>query len=151
MFQESRVSQTIDKLVTMSKRIMAVVILSILFAGCDTFPGSNLRSEYRYPVTLTVSYDNGKSYTHVLRSCQTLALGASVPGRFGMKAGTVKLVRIRIRRDGKTLLDLDKAAIDNLTKNSDDLATLVVKPAGVAVSNRDECSVKGEASEVLSN
>lgn len=90
-------------------------MLGFILAGCDNFPGPSVRSEFPENVLLSISYSDGKKFSHDWMPCQTMHLGATETGKWGIKSqGNVFVERIVIEKNGVTVHDLDQKKIKEI-------------------------------------
>ena len=120
--------------------------ISIFLAGCDQFPGPNVRSEFPTQVQISISYSDGNTFSHEWPPCRVLGLGAMGVGRLGVKEKEgVSIDQIVIETEGKVVHRFDKAMIDSFIdkeKRDGGHPVWVIDKSGIRLSRDRECSLR---------
>jgi hypothetical protein len=123
-----------------------LLCLMIFVGGCDHFPGPNVRSEFPAQVKLTISYNNGKLFSHEWPPCQVLGLGAVEVGKLGIKPDKNIIINsITIESEGRVVHHFDKSIIDlyiEKEKNEDGHPIWIIDESGIHFSSSSECSIQ---------
>jgi len=120
-------------------------LLGFILVGCDSFPGPSIRSEFATNVILNISYTDGKKFSHEWMPCQTMHLGATEAGKWGIKSQeNVFIDRITIEKNGAIVHDFDQQKIKEIVEGeeAEKSTLLIVDESGVRSSIGSPCSLQ---------
>jgi len=123
-----------------------IFILLLSTYGCDQFPGPTIRSEFKSDIKMTVKYSNGESFDHFWKPCDTVFIGATEIGKFGLKKNDVSVENIKIELQGNIIHDYGRSDIDELLiqeSSQNGYVVWVMDMNGIKLSKSSEC-FKGE-------
>jgi len=126
----------------MIKKIIFLLVCVVL-AGCDRFAGPVLRNELPTEVKLFVLYSDGTRASDTLPHCDTILVGISEVGNFGMRPKkNVSIDEITIESEKEVIFRFDKEAIGDLLrleKQRPDAVYWVLDSSGITFSSSDKC------------
>ena len=94
----------------MVKRHGPIILLSLLLAGCDYFPGPTLTNGYGTDLTITVTYSNGRVSHGPWPVCRALLIGGD---------DRVHPTHVSIERDGTVLREFSADEIQTMEQKED--------------------------------
>lgn len=101
----------------MRVRVLLVSVFFVLLGGCDSMSGTSFRNSVGSDIEVTVTFEDGKTFTHVYAHCQGFFLGQ-------INGPPIKAVRMVIKKDGKVIHDLDAAQLDYFWEFSEGLGRI---------------------------
>ena len=108
------------------KHYVAVLYLTPLLAGCDTFPGPTLTNAYGDDLTITITYSNGYVSHGSWPACQALLIGAE----------NLQVTKVSSDMGGNVLRELSADEVQTMEQREDSAgepSEWIVGPEGTSL------------------